>query len=440
MNSIRLLISLGMLLCVSTAIADTATKDDSPSVTIAPDVLQLITSLASDSDVKNALDNIEDQETQLIADLIELTEIPAPPFGEDERGVRFAEMLTEAGLTDVSIDEVGNVIGRRPGRTGEKVVVYSAHLDTVFPVETDVTVRVEGDTYFAPGIGDNTRGLVAVLGVVRAMQHANLETDADVLFIGNVGEEGLGDLRGTKHLFREGGPQIDSMIAIDGGRTERVVYSGVGSHRYRVTFKGPGGHSWGAFGTANPHHALGRAITKFVDGAPEITSTGPKTSYNVGRMGGGTSINSVPFESWMEVDMRSGEQSKLDEIDAVLQRAVQQALQDENAARLEGPELTVEVKRVGTRPAAHGEINSRLMQSAAASLALFDLEIQPQTSSTDANLPISLGIPAITMSRGGASSDSHSPAESWQNKDGHVGIQIGLLTLLAEAGLATRAE
>lgn len=440
MNSIRLLISLGMLLCVSTAIADTATKDDSPSVTIAPDVLQLITSLASDSDVKNALDNIEDQETQLIADLIELTEIPAPPFGEDERGVRFAEMLTEAGLTDVSIDEVGNVIGRRPGRTGEKVVVYSAHLDTVFPVETDVTVRVEGDTYFAPGIGDNTRGLVAVLGVVRAMQHANLETDADVLFIGNVGEEGLGDLRGTKHLFREGGPQIDSMIAIDGGRTERVVYSGVGSHRYRVTFKGPGGHSWGAFGTANPHHALGRAITKFVDGAPEITSTGPKTSYNVGRMGGGTSINSVPFESWMEVDMRSGEQSKLDEIDAVLQRAVQQALQDENAARLEGPELTVEVKRVGTRPAAHGEINSRLMQSAAASLALFDLEIQPQTSSTDANLPISLGIPAITMSRGGASSDSHSPAESWQNKDGHVGIQIGLLTVLAEAGLATRAE
>jgi len=431
MSSIRLPILLGVLICASTALAD-----DSPSVTITPDVQLLVSDLASDPRVQIALENIESQETRLITDLIELTEIPAPPFGEAQRGVRFAEMLRTTGLADVSIDGVGNVIGRWPGRTGNKVVVYSAHLDTVFPAETNVSVRVEGDTYFAPGIGDNTRGLVAVLGVLRAMQHANLETDADILFVGNIGEEGLGDLRGTKYLFREGGPQIDSMIAVDGGRTERVVYSGVGSHRYRVTFKGPGGHSWGAFGTANPHHALGRAIAKFVDGAPEITSTGPKTSYNIGRMGGGTSINSVTFESWMEVDMRSVEQSKLDAIDAVLQRAVQQALLEENAARLEGPELTVEVERVGTRPAAHGDIDSRLMQSAAASLALFGLEIEPQTSSTDANLPLSRGIPAITISRGGKSADSHSPAESWQNINAHVGLQVGLLTLLAEAGLA----
>lgn len=440
MNSIRLLISLGLLLCVSTTLADAATKEKAPSVTISQDIVDLVSDISSGPDVTMALEDIKNQEERLIAELIELTEIPAPPFGEEERGARFAEMLTEAGLTDVSIDEVGNVIGRRPGRTGDRVVAYSAHLDTVFPAETDVTVRVEGDTYFAPGIGDNTRGLVAVLGVLRAMQHASLETDADILFIGNVGEEGLGDLRGTKHLFREGGPQIDSMIAIDGGRTERIVYSGVGSHRYRVTFRGPGGHSWGAFGTANPHHAIGRAIAKFVEGAPEVTSTGPKTSYNIGRMGGGTSINSVPFESWMEVDMRSSEQYKLDEIDAVLQRAVQQALQDENVARLEGPELTVDLERVGTRPAAHGDINSRLLQIAAASLAQFGLELDPRSSSTDANLPISLGIPAITMSRGGKSADSHSPAESWQNKDGHLGIQIGLLTLLAEAGLVNSAE
>ncbi len=434
MNSTRLLISLCVLSCAPFAMADKALADEA-AVTIAPEVRQLVSGLASDPGVMMALENIEDQEAQLIADLVELTEIPAPPFGEAQRAARFAEMLTIAGLSDVSIDEVGNVIGRRPGRTGDRVIAFSAHLDTVFPAGTDVTVRVEGDTFFAPGIGDNTRGLVAVLGTLRAMQYAELETDADILFIGNVGEEGLGDLRGTKHLFREGGPQIDSMIAIDGGRTERVVYSGVGSHRYRVTFKGPGGHSWGAFGTANPHHALGRAIAKFVEGAPEITSTGPKTSYNIGRMGGGTSVNSVPFESWMEVDMRSVEQSKLDAIDAVFQRAVQQALRKENDARLEGPALTVEVERVGTRPAAHGDVNSRLMQTAAASLALFGLEIEPQTSSTDANLPISRGIPAITISRGGKSADSHSPAESWQNIDGHVGIQVGLLTLLAEAGL-----
>lgn len=437
MNSIPALISLCLLLAAPVAVADKETAEESPSVTISPDIAQRVSGIASAPRVASALEHIEAQESRLIEEMIELTEIPAPPFGEDERAARFAEMLVEAGLTDVSIDEVGNVIGVRPGRTGERVVVYSAHLDTVFPKETDVTVRVEGDTYFAPGIGDNTRGLVAVLGVLRALQHAEIETNADILFIGNVGEEGLGDLRGAKHLFRSGGPQIDSMIAIDGGRTERVVYSGVGSHRYRVTFKGPGGHSWGAFGTANPHHALGRTITKFVEGAPEVTSTGPKTSYNVGRMGGGTSVNSVPFESWMEIDMRSSEQSKLDEIDAVLQRAVQQALRDENAARLEGPELTVEVKRVGTRPAAKGDINSTLLQYAAASLAQFGIEAVPQSSSTDANLPISLGIPAITMSRGGKSADAHSPAESWQNIDGHLGLQISMLTLLAEAGFVS---
>lgn len=440
MTSVPARISLCLLLCAPVALADKAAVEDAPSVTISPDVAQLVSGIASNPQVTSALENIVDQDSRLIAELIELTEIPAPPFGEEKRAARFAKMLTEAGLADVSIDEVGNVIGRRPGRTGNRVVAYSAHLDTVFPEGTDLTVRVEGDTYFAPGIGDNTRGLVALLGVLRAMQHADIETDADILFIGNVGEEGLGDLRGAKHLFRDGGPQIDSLIAIDGGRTERVVYSGVGSHRYRVTFKGPGGHSWGAFGTANPHHALGRAITKFVEGAPEVTSTGPKTSYNVGRMGGGTSVNSVPFESWMVVDMRSGEQSKLDEIDAVLQRAVQQALKDENSARLEGPALTVEVKRVGTRPAAHGDINSRLLQYAAASLAQFGLEAVPKSSSTDANLPISLGIPAITMSRGGKSADAHSPAESWQNKDGHLGLQISMLTLLAEAELVFSEE
>jgi len=304
----------------------------------------------------------------------------------------------------------------------------------VFPADTDVSVRVKGDTLHAPGVGDNSRGLVVLLAVLRAMQHAAIETDADILFVGNVGEEGLGDLRGVKHLFREGGPQIDTMIAVDGGNTERIVYGGVGSHRYRVTFKGPGGHSWGAFGTANPHHALGRAIAIFDQEAPAVTSSGEKTSYNIGRIGGGTSINSIPFESWMEVDMRSGSQRKLDDIDAVLQSAVQRALNEENSARLEGPPLTVDIRRVGTRPAARGDSGSLLLQHAAAAMREFGLEADLKISSTDANYPISIGIPAITMSRGGISSGSHSPAESWQNKNGHLAIQIGLLAILAEAG------
>ena len=395
-----------------------------------------VEAIKADPKVVAGMEHIVSIEPQSRRDLIELTEIPAPPFEEQARGERFAGMLREAGLTDVVIDDVGNVVGRRPGRSGERVVAYSAHLDTVFPAGTDVTVRFDDEKMYAPGIGDNTRGLVTILGVLRAMQHAGIETEADVLFVGNVGEEGLGDLRGVKHLFRDGAPKIDALIAVDGGETDRIVFGGVGSHRYRVTFKGPGGHSWGAFGLANPHHALGRAIQIFDENAPTVTSVGEKTSYNVGRIGGGTSVNSIPFESWMEVDMRSGSQAKLDEIDAVLKAAVEQALQQENAGRLDGPELTVDVERVGTRPAAKGDVNSPVVQRAMAATVAFGIQPSLRISSTDSNLPISKGIPAVTMSRGGVSGGAHSPDEWWQNVDGHIGIQIGLVTLLAEAGLA----
>lgn len=386
--------------------------------------------------VQAALDHIVAIDAQLRRDLIELTEIPAPPFGEEKRARRFADMLVEAGLTDVRIDDVGNAIGRRRGRHGDRVVAYSAHLDTVFPPETDVTVRFDDEKMYAPGIGDNTRGLVTVLGVLRALQETGIETDADVLFIGNVGEEGLGDLRGMKHLFRDGAENIDTLIAVDGGESDRIVYGGVGSHRYRITFHGPGGHSWGAFGLASPHHALGRAIAIFVGNAPRVTSVGEKTSYNVGRIGGGTSINSIAFESWMEIDMRSGSQDKLDAIDAVLHAAIEQALQEENAARLDGPELTVDIERVGTRPAAAGDDESPVVQRALAATRSFGIEPVLRVSSTDSNLPLSKGIPAVTLSRGGISGNSHAPDEWWQNADGHVGIQIGLVTLLAEAGMA----
>ena len=214
--------------CIATADAASAQDNTAGGVQVSSQTEQRIAALVETPIIQSSLDHVRAMESQLHDDLIELTEIPAPPFGEEKRGLRFAEMLREAGLTDVSIDAVGNVIGRRPGRSGSKVVAYVAHLDTVFPLETDVTVRVEGDTYYAPGVGDNTRGLVVLLGVLRALEHNNIETDADILFIGNVGEEGLGDLRGTKHLFRDGGPQIDSFIAVDGGDLERIVYAGVG--------------------------------------------------------------------------------------------------------------------------------------------------------------------------------------------------------------------
>ena len=388
------------------------------------------------ADVQAALERVVEIEAGSLEDLIALNEIPAPPFGEAKRAERFAEMLRDAGLADVTIDEVGNVVGRRPGTRGDRVIAYTAHLDTVFPIDTEVTVRREGNRFIAPGVGDNTRGLIVVLDVLRVMQYAGIETQADILFVGNVGEEGLGDLRGVKHLFREGGPRVDAMIAVDGGRMNRIVYGGVGSHRYRVTFRGPGGHSWGAFGIASPHHALGRAIERFVSEAPAVTSSGAKTSFNVGRIGGGTSINSVAFESWMEIDMRSGSQDKLDEIDAVLQAAVQAALEAENAARTRGPKLTVDIERVGTRPAARGDIASPLVNRARGALEALGIEPDLRISSTDANYPISIGIPAITMSRGGISTNGHALTETWENVNGHLAIQAGLLTVLAEAGIA----
>lgn len=414
--------------------------DASDDPTIRPMYQSEIEALQANPKVKTAMEHVYSLEAQSLADLIELTEIPAPPFNETARGERFAEMLREAGLEDVHTDEVGNVIGRRPGTANAngsgKRVAYAAHLDTVFPEGIDVTVSVDGDKYAAPGIGDNTRGLVTILEVLRAMQHAQIETEADILFIGNVGEEGLGDLRGVKHLFRDGAEKIDTFIAVDGGNSDRIVYGGVGSHRYRVTFHGPGGHSWGAFGLANPHHALGRAIALFDERAPEVTSVGDKTSYNVGRIGGGTSVNSIPFESWMEIDMRSGNQDKLDDVDAVLQAAIREALEEENAGRLDGPALTVDIKRVGTRPAAMGDPDSPLVQRTMAATKALGIEPSLQISSTDSNLPISIGVPAVTISRGGKSEGAHSLDEWWQNVDAHLGAQLGLLTVLSEAGLS----
>ncbi len=418
--------------CLVSAVAVQAARQPAQD----PAYAREASTLLADPRVRTAFRHILDTEPESLANLIELTEIPAPPFGEAARAARFAALLEGAGLEDVGIDEVGNVVGRRPGVAGERVVAYSAHLDTVFPAGTDVTVRSRGKRLYAPGIGDNSRGLVNVLAVLRAMQHAGIRTRADVLFVGNVGEEGLGDLRGVKHLFREGAEPIHALIAVDGGRSERIVYGGVGSHRYRITFRGPGGHSWGAFGTANPHHALAQAIALLDERAAGITRAGEKSSYNVGRIGGGTSINSLPFESWAEVDIRSGDPARIRLIDDVLHAAVAEALAAENGARDRGEPLTVEIRRVGTRPAARGDARWPLVQRALAATRALGIEPRLRLSSTDANLPISLGIPAVTLSRGGISGNAHAPDEWWENVDGHVGIQIGLLTLLAEAGLA----
>ncbi|QLC21523.1 M20/M25/M40 family metallo-hydrolase [Parasphingopyxis sp. CP4] len=372
-----------------------------------------------------------------LADMITLNEVPAPPFGEEARAAVFAEMMQATGFGDVTIDEVGNVVASRAGTVGERTVTVAAHIDTVFPIETDVTIRVEGNRYIAPGIGDNTRGAIMLLQFASAIASADIATEATIVLVGNIGEEGLGDLRGVRHLFRDGIDHPDAFIAIDGGNDARLVTSAVGSNRYRVTMQGPGGHSWGDFGDGNPHHAASRAITRFVNAARPITQDGPRSSYNIGRIGGGTSVNSIPFESWFEVDMRSGNPEKLAALDVVFQQAMRDGLEAENAVRGDGDLLTMEVAPIGQRPAGEGDTSVPLVQRALALLRADDIEPSMVGSSTDSNIPISLGIPAITITRCGVSSGAHSLSETWED-DGNVPActMRGLMLLVGEAGLA----
>jgi acetylornithine deacetylase/succinyl-diaminopimelate desuccinylase-like protein len=392
--------------------------------------------IADRADVRRAFGIIEQLEEQTVADHIMLTEIPAPPFMEEERAQAYAQLLRDAGADSVWIDEVGNVIALRRGAGGDQSVALDAHLDTVFPEGTDVTVRMRGDTLAAPGIADDTRGLITVLTVLRAMEGAEIETEADVLFIGTVGEEGLGDLRGVKHLFGPEGPEIDSWIAVDGTSITTNTNGALGSHRYRVTFKGPGGHSWGAFGLANPHHALGGAIDRFTRAADQFTESGERTSYNVGRIGGGTSVNSIPFESWMEVDMRSLSPERLVQIDSLLQRAIREALADQNDRRRDGEPLTVDVDMIGNRPSGSTAEDTPLIQRAIAATQFVGARSALRTGSTDSNIPISMGIPAVTIGGGGAGGNAHSLDEWWVNDQGDLGIKKALLVLVAEARLA----
>ncbi len=392
--------------------------------------------LASRPAIQKAFQHIVELEPQTEKDLIELTEIPAPPFKEEKRGARYAEMLREAGMPEVEIDAIGNVVTRFRGTSGAETVALVAHLDTVFPEGTDVKVRREGNRLLAPGIGDDTRGLALMLAVVRALLHAEVKTRGDILFVASVGEEGLGDLRGVKHLFREGGPKIHQFIAVDGGSTDRVLNKAIGSYRYKITFKGPGGHSWGAFGLGNPAHALSRFIYYFDEEAGEFVIAGPRTSYNIGRIGGGTSVNAIPFENWAEVDMRSEDPGQLKKIDSIMKKAVERALKEQNGKKRRGDPLTVEVELLGDRPSGTVDPSTPLIQRALAATRHFGVEPQLETGSTDANVPIARGIPATTIGRGGEGEGAHALHEWWSNVDGHLGIQKALLLAVASAGVS----
>jgi len=382
---------------------------------------------------------IDRDHDRLVAEIIRLTEIPAPPFKEAARAKVFAEMLRQSGLADTTIDAEGNVIGVRKGTGGGPLIAIAAHLDTVFPEGTDVKVKREGTRLMAPGIGDDTRGLAVLLAMVRAMNEARIATASDILFIGDVGEEGQGDLRGMKYLFQKGPyrDRIRMFISIDGaGGGDDITHGAVGSKRYRVTFKGPGGHSYGAFGIVSPAFALGNAIRKF---SALTVPTTPKTTFSVGVIGGGTSVNSIPFESWMEVDMRSESAVELAKLDKTFLALLQQAADEENATRSTAQgAITVDPKLIGDRPSGQTSHDSPIVQTAAGVVQAVGMKPHFSFSSTDSNIPISLGIPAITVDSGGRGGRAHA-LDEWidvEKTSSVKGIEAALLLLLSLAGVS----
>ncbi len=399
--------------------------------------IQEMQTLAETKSISAAFAEIDRLNPASIKELIMLNEIPAPPFKEGERAKKYKQMLEEAGGVKVWIDSIGNVLALRKGSKSERIVAIDGHLDTVFPEGTDVKVKMRGDTLYAPGIGDNARGLMIVLTLLRVLEKANIKTNDDLLFIGTVGEEGMGDLRGVKYLFEKGNFKIDSWISIDDDGIGNVNNAGTGAIRYRVTVNGPGGHSWSDFGLANTHHALAKMINLFSDNASTFTSTAKtKTSFNVGRIGGGTSINAIPFESWMEVDMRSEGVTSLNAMDSIFKSSLSKGLAEYNKQVKIGPLLVMKIEQVGFRPSGTTKADVPLIQRSMASLQYLGITPSLNMMSGNANLPISKGIPAVTLGWGGKGDNAHALDEWWLDENGTDAIKSALLTLLAEAGLS----
>ena len=378
--------------------------------------------------VRAAVEAARRLEPDVVAEQIALCQIPAPPFGEAARAAAYRDRFIALGLSDVRIDAVGNVLGVRPGRQLHPHLVLSAHLDTVFPVETDVTVTRDGAVLKGPGIGDDCRGLAVLLGVIQALDIGDVTTIGTITFVGTVGEEGLGDLRGVKHLFGvELADQVDRFVSVDGAGLG-ITNGAVGSLRYRVTFSGPGGHSFGAFGMASPVHAVGRFISTVSDfDVPSV----PKTTFTVGRVGGGTSVNAIAASAWAEVDMRSSNATALAAVEEMLLSAVDSALATENARWGRGGQLSVEVIKIGERPAGVTNPQAAIVRAAQSVSAALGVRSRLSSGSTDANFPISLGIPAITIDGGGSGYGAHSEQETFNTTNSARGTERA--TLLAAA-------
>ena len=380
--------------------------------------------LAACPTVKEALAAILRDEKITLADQIAITEVEAPPFHEDERAKDLMRRFQALGLTDVTIDQEGNVIARRPGTGNGPTLVLGAHLDTVFPAGTDVRVREENGIYHAPGISDDARGLAVILQVLRTMQEKNIQ----------------GDLRGSKHLFLKSGMKIDGFISVDGVDVGRLLCAATGSKRYRVHFDGPGGHSWKNYGYPSAIHAMGRAIAKIADVHP---CEEPRTTFTCGTIGGGTTVNSIAAHCEMELDMRSAGGKELEEIEAQILPLIQAACDEENARWGAEGDLAVKLtlEPIGHRPGGQQSDESSVLQAARAAMNELGIELKKyDAASTDHNIAIHCGIPATTLGGGGAEGFNHNVKEWYDPKGGYLGAQLAFLTSLLLVGMQGVAE
>lgn len=402
---------------------------------------QQVIQVASAQNVHRAFEWFRVQENKLRELQMEVAAIPAPPFGEQKRAEWLCKRFSELELQDVQIDAVGNVTGVRSGsftdnsRTPEtpecKAVAVTAHLDTVFPEGTNVRPSHDRDKLYGPGISDNAAGITALLALVSALRHAHIKTGADIIFIGNVGEEGEGDLRGIRHIFSQERwrERIGYTIVLDGTGTDSIVCEALGSRRYEITVRGPGGHSWSDFGIPNPIVVLSRAIASF----SEIqVPTSPKTTFNVGNIFGGTSVNSIPESATIRVDMRSTQTQELSRIEAAVRKAFETAVAEASG---NGQKVSLEMKQIGERPAAELRKDARVLEIVRAVDSHLRIVSSRRRASTDANIPLSLGLEAISIGAGGQGGGAHTLHEWYDPAGRDLGLKRILLTVLALSGI-----
>jgi acetylornithine deacetylase/succinyl-diaminopimelate desuccinylase-like protein len=366
---------------------------------------------------------------------ITVAQIAAPTGEEQERGGWIARRFRDCGLSDIHTDDAGNVVGRRDGNAELPPVVICAHLDTVFPRDTDLSIRRDGDRLVGPGINDNGRGLAVMLALAAEIDGVRLRTQHPIEFVATTGEEGLGDLRGAKHYFANRGREAHAMVALDGAGDERIIHRALGSRRFRVSYSGPGGHSWAAFGVPNAVHAAANAASRL---ASLPLPSSPRTTLSVGRIGGGLSVNSIPDRAWLEIDSRSTSATALDDIERAIRTIAMIAADDENAKRAGGTRsLAVEVESIGARPCGETPADHSLVQAALEATRLVGRQPDLALASTDANVAISHGIPAIAIGAGGRGGDAHTRSEWFDNLHGTLGVARALTIVMTTARLAS---